>query len=153
MLLKVNWSPAFVPLSCSHILIFNLESWKLQQPTTMSSNTPSSGGPRGSKRKWQPTNLSRDPKRAKVDEARRITTQPTNSAFNNGELNVDQFVRSREFEIRALEEGIKSSKHALSTRAHQEVPRDLRRRTASHNVKRVPRRLRARLAREASLQH
>ena len=40
------------------------------------------------------------------------------------------------------------SKKALNTRAFQQVPRDLRRRTASHNVKRVPKRLRARAARE-----
>lgn len=113
----------------------------------MSSNPPSSGGPRGSKRKWQQSNPSRDPKRAKIDEARTISTQPTNKAFND-ELNVGQFVKAREFEIRSLEEGIKSSKHALATRAHQEVPKDMRRRTASHNVKRVPKRLRGRLARE-----
>ena len=40
------------------------------------------------------------------------------------------------------------SKKALSSRAFQQVPRDLRRRTASHNVKRVPKRLRARAAKE-----
>ena len=40
------------------------------------------------------------------------------------------------------------SKKALSSRAFQQVPKDLRRRTASHNVKRVPKRLRARAAKE-----
>ena len=40
------------------------------------------------------------------------------------------------------------SKNVLSTRAFQQVPKDLRRRTASHNVKRVPKRLRARAAKE-----
>ena len=77
--------------------------------------------------------------------------QTADSAFNNGELNVERFVKAREYEIRALEKGIRSSKRALSTRAHQELPNDLRRRTASHNVKRVPKRLRGRLAREVGL--
>ena len=40
------------------------------------------------------------------------------------------------------------SKKALSSRAFQQVPKDMRRRTASHNVKRVPKRLRARAAKE-----
>ena len=43
------------------------------------------------------------------------------------------------------------SKTALTSRAFQQVPRALRRRTASHNVKRVPRRLRARAKREVSM--
>lgn len=40
------------------------------------------------------------------------------------------------------------SRHANKKRAFQNVPRSMRRRTASHNVKRVPKRLRARHAKE-----
>lgn len=61
---------------------------------------------------------------------------------------MDKFVKSREYEIRALEEGMARSKKALTTRAFQHVPKELRRRTASHNVKRVPKRLQPRAKRE-----
>lgn len=81
-------------------------------------------------------------------EARTIAAQTKDKAYGDGELNVEKFVKAREFEIKALEEGMKKSKKFLSQRAFQSVPRDLRRRTASHNVKRVPKRLRAKAARE-----
>jgi ribonuclease P/MRP protein subunit POP1 len=42
----------------------------------------------------------------------------------------------------------KSFRAALAQRAFQDVPRALRRRSASHNVKRVPRRLREKAAKE-----
>lgn len=81
-------------------------------------------------------------------DARKIATQTTFKAFKHGEIDVDKFVRSREFEINALEQGLINSKRALTKRAFQQVPKDLRRRTASHNVKRVPKRLQARAKRE-----
>lgn len=88
-------------------------------------------------------------KRAKTQDARTLAVQSSDAALSNtGELNVASYVASREFEIRALENGIKASKASLSNRAFQKVPRHLRRRTASHNVKRVPKRLRARARRE-----
>lgn len=90
--------------------------------------------------------------RSKQREARTLSTQTTSKAFRHGELDVDKFVRSREYEIRALEEGMARSKKALTKRAFQQVPRDLRRRTASHNVKKVPKRLRARGKREVCLE-
>ena len=86
--------------------------------------------------------------RAKQRDARTLSTQTASKAFKNGELDVDKFVRSREYEIRALEEGMARSKKALTKRAFQQVPKDLRRRTASHNVKRVPKRLQPRAKRE-----
>jgi ribonuclease P/MRP protein subunit POP1 len=89
-----------------------------------------------------------DPKRVKVLDARVILTQTNDAALKNGELDVQSFLKSREFEIKALEDGMRRSKKGLSTRAFQEVPRDMRRRTASHNVKRVPRRMQNRAARE-----
>ncbi|KAK4508054.1 hypothetical protein PRZ48_001791 [Zasmidium cellare] len=86
--------------------------------------------------------------RAKQRDARTLATQTSSKAFRNGELDVDKFVKSREYEIRALEEGMARSKKALTTRAFQHVPKELRRRTASHNVKRVPKRLQPRAKRE-----
>jgi len=87
-------------------------------------------------------------RRAKPHEARSIAAQTKDKAYGDGELNVDKFVKARAFEVQALEDGMKRSKKLLTQRAFQSVPRDLRRRTASHNVKRVPKRLRARAAKE-----
>lgn len=88
-------------------------------------------------------------KRAKTFDARTLAVQSADAALSaTGELDVAAYTAARAFEIKALEEGIQRSKNALTTRAFQQVPRALRRRTASHNVKRVPRRLRARAKRE-----
>jgi ribonuclease P/MRP protein subunit POP1 len=89
-----------------------------------------------------------DTKRAKTHDARAIISQTSDSALKNGELDVQSFLKAREFEIRALQDGMQRSKKSLTTRAFQQVPRDIRRRTASHNVKRVPKRLQNRAARE-----
>lgn len=91
-------------------------------------------------------------KRAKTIDARTLAVQSADSALSaTGELDVAAYVGAREFEIRALEAGMQRSRSALTSRAFQQVPRSLRRRTASHNVKRVPKRLRARAKREVSL--
>lgn len=88
-------------------------------------------------------------KRVKIYDARTLAVQSSDTALSKtGELDVAAFVAARQFEVRALEAGIKSSRSSLSSRAFQKVPRNLRRRTASHNVKRVPQRLRARARRE-----
>lgn len=84
----------------------------------------------------------------KIRDARSIAAQTSTKVLKNGELDVDKFVKSREYEIQALEQGLVRSKKALSRRAFQQVPKELRRRTASHNVKRVPKRLRERGRRE-----
>lgn len=92
---------------------------------------------------------NRPAKRVKVTSARTILTQTSDKALNkNGDLNVAAFVKAREFEIKAMGMSIRASKKASSTRAFQQVPKDMRRRTASHNVKRVPKRLRGRAAKE-----
>ncbi|MCJ1250379.1 hypothetical protein MMC30_007605 [Trapelia coarctata] len=97
----------------------------------------------------QAANPNRSAKRVKVFSARTILSQTSDKALNkSGELDVSAFVKAREYEIKALEASMGASKKALSTRAFQQVPRQLRRRTASHNVKRVPKRLRARAAKE-----
>ena len=97
------------------------------------------------------SNPSRSNKRVKFSKARHILAEPPDKALNkNGDLDVAAFVKAREFEIRALGKSMDKSKAVLKTRAFQQVPRELRRRTASHNVKKVPKRLRARAAKEVS---
>ncbi|TKA81873.1 hypothetical protein B0A55_01579 [Friedmanniomyces simplex] len=112
--------------------------------------------PNTKKRKDAPTNSQVHPPkrhkptdhRQKTRDARTLSTQTSNKAFQNGELDISSFVKSRAYEIRALEDGMARSKKALNRRAFQQVPKELRRRTASHNVKRVPKRLRERGKRE-----
>lgn len=113
----------------------------------MAFNTPS-------KRK-QPAEPSNGPnayraaKRVKTTTARTVLAQASDKTLNkNGDLDVSAFVKAREFEIKAMETSMGKSKASLSSRAFQQVPKDLRRRTASHNVKRVPKTLRARAKKE-----
>ncbi|KAI9750060.1 MAG: hypothetical protein M1835_001447, partial [Candelina submexicana] len=96
----------------------------------------------------QAETTGRERKRAKTQDARNIAVQTSDKALKDGQLDVYNFVKAREYEIRALEAGLSKSKKALTTRAFQSVPKDLRRRTASHNVKRVPKRLRNRAEKE-----
>jgi len=103
---------------------------------TSNSDAAASGRPSG-----------RAAKRVKFSDARTIETQSTNSAFT-GEVNLDSFTKSREYEIRALEASMRNSKAINATRGFQEVPRFMRRRTASHNAKRLPKKLRDRARRE-----
>lgn len=98
------------------------------------------------------TSTSSTHKRAKTRDARALAVQSADAALSaTGELDVAAYVGAREYEIRALEAGMERSKGVLSSRAFQKVPRSLRRRNASHNVKRVPKRLRARAKREVCL--
>ena len=91
----------------------------------------------------------RAPKRIKNFAARTILAQSSEKALNkNGDLDVSAFVKAREYEIKAMEASMGGSKKALSSRAFQQVPKELRRRTASHDVKRVPKRLKVRAAKE-----
>ncbi|POR34175.1 Ribonucleases P/MRP protein subunit pop1 [Tolypocladium paradoxum] len=87
-------------------------------------------------------------KRGKTFSARSIPAQPADAALKDGELDLQAFVSAHEFEIKSLEQSMATSKAVSTSRAFQKVPRGLRRRTASHNPKRVPRRLRARAKRE-----
>jgi ribonuclease P/MRP protein subunit POP1 len=115
---------------------------------------PTSGNPSSAQQSQhaspsgQHNNNPRFQKRAKLQDARNIRTQPSDAALKDGELDLQAFLSAREFEIRALETSMRKSKAASTTRAFQKVPRGMRRRTASHNVKRVPKRLRARAAKE-----
>ncbi|KAI4154199.1 MAG: hypothetical protein LQ340_001831 [Diploschistes diacapsis] len=116
----------------------------------MASKPPSISNPKKRTASSAAAATGRGPKFTKLIDARKILAQTSDPAINNmtGELNVASFVKAREFEIRALENSMAASKQSAATRAFQQVPRELRRRTASHNVKRAPRRLRARAAKE-----
>ncbi|KAL2017056.1 hypothetical protein VTK56DRAFT_2629 [Thermocarpiscus australiensis] len=94
------------------------------------------------------TTASRPAKRVKFHDARNIRTQPSDAALEDGKLDLQKFLSAREFEIKALESSMRKCKAANATRVFQQVPRAMRRRTASHNVKRVPKRLRERARKE-----
>ena len=104
------------------------------------------------KRKGAPgstAETSRSRKRQRAQDVRNIPVQSAQAVPSAaGEINVAKFVQSREFEITALENGMKKSRQGLMTRAFQQVPRQMRRRTASHNVKKVPKRLQPRAKKE-----
>lgn len=104
----------------------------------------------GNKRKDAPQaqGAGRAFKRGKVQDARSIRSQPADAALKDGELDLQAFLNARQFEIGALEDGMRKSKALNNRRAFQLVPKEMRRRTASHNVKKLPKRLRNRARRE-----
>ncbi|KAJ0123234.1 POPLD domain-containing protein [Diaporthe amygdali] len=102
----------------------------------------------GNKRKDAPQGAGRAFKRVKVQDARSIRSQPADAALKDGELDLQAFLNARQFEIAALQDGMRKSKALNNRRAFQLVPREMRRRTASHNVKKLPKRLRSRARRE-----
>src|SRR3569833_120377 len=87
-------------------------------------------------------------KRVKTRDARTFDTQTSGEAFSNGKVDLPDFLEARRFEISALEDAMQRSRSANTRRAFQLVPRHMRRRTASHNVKRLPKRLRSRARKE-----
>lgn len=103
------------------------------------------------KKRRQPADSGCNPKRARFPPKpqHHIAATPTKNAYPHGEVNVKTFLASHENEIRSLEHAMRTAKKGLSRRAFQDVPRELRRRTASHNPQRVPKRLRARSKQEA----
>ncbi|KAI0300399.1 ribonucleases P/MRP protein subunit POP1-domain-containing protein [Russula brevipes] len=106
------------------------------------------------KRTSSPANSGRQNKKRKITAARSISVQQAGIASGPSKLNandsnglpdsidVEKFVESRSFEIRAMQVAMKNAKAGSTHRAWQELPRHLRRRAASHNVRRVPLRLR-----------
>lgn len=129
-------------------MVFYLHSIILLDKSTMA---PSASSKRKLDSQTNPASI-RSTKRFKTNNARTILTQSTEKALNkNGNLDVGAFVKAREFEIKAMTASMGASKTALSKRAFQQVPRDMRRRTASHNVKRVPKRMQARATREVRI--
>lgn len=93
-------------------------------------------------------------KRQRVRDARQIRTESIKNdregdvSEAGGMLQVGNFINSRRYEIQSLQMAMKSSKSSSSTRVFQALPRKLRRRTASHNVRRIPKRMRNRALRE-----
>ncbi|TBU44510.1 POP1-domain-containing protein [Dichomitus squalens] len=59
-----------------------------------------------------------------------------------GAIDVEKFAESRAFEINAMHEAMHNARSNSTARAWQQLPRHLRRRAASHDVRRVPLRLR-----------
>lgn len=77
-------------------------------------------------------------------KSREILQRNQDPALVTGRLNVQEFVANRKAEIERLEAALGASSTNAKKRAFQNVPRVLRRRTASHDAKRVPKRLRDR---------
>ncbi|KAF8635812.1 hypothetical protein AX15_000014 [Amanita polypyramis BW_CC] len=114
------------------------------------------------KRKDETTNdtqNAREKKRQKVTMARTIAVQslppgmgsstgPSTSGTSGGmgrlpgAIDVERFAEARAFEINAMEEAMKNASESSTHRVWQTLPRHLRRRAASHDVRRVPKRLR-----------
>ncbi|KAF8349342.1 NUC188 domain-containing protein [Amanita rubescens] len=115
------------------------------------------------KRKDESTNNtqnSREKKRQKLTNARTIAVQslpsvasssagPSTSKAGNSmdrlpsTIDVEKFTEARAFEINAMEEAMKNARESATHRVWQTLPRHLRRRAASHDVRRVPVRLRS----------
>jgi ribonuclease P/MRP protein subunit POP1 len=123
---------------------FDVDAFKEMNMPNRPPGVPRTPKDRPGKRKLNTNANQSEPKRQRIT----IPVQTLDQAFADGQVDVNQFVRAREYEIKALENGIRASKKELSTRAFQEVPRSLRRRTASHNVARVPKRLRVKARRQ-----
>ncbi|KAI8360797.1 ribonucleases P/MRP protein subunit POP1-domain-containing protein [Blakeslea trispora] len=69
-----------------------------------------------------------------------------------GPIDADRFALARIKEINDMQSAIKKSSYAMTELAFQSLPRGLRRRAASHNINRLPARLREKAAREVTEQ-
>ncbi|KAF2873085.1 ribonucleases P/MRP protein subunit POP1-domain-containing protein [Massariosphaeria phaeospora] len=78
-----------------------------------------------------------------------IHSAAMSTAYPSGEIDTKKFMRAHENEIKSMENAMRAAKKGLARRAFQEVPRDMRRRTASHNPQRVPKRIKRRAKVEA----
>src|SRR2546430_3209452 len=108
-----------------------------EAPSKAPSNKNTTQRTQGAKKRKDPpqshtdVSLSKKRRRAKTNDARTILTQSSDVALKNGSLNLQAFIKARDYEIRALEDSMRKSKNALAGRAFQYVPRHMRRRTAS----------------------
>jgi ribonuclease P/MRP protein subunit POP1 len=100
-----------------------------------------------SKKRSSDSNDGPDPKRPRFP-SKSPRKMATSTAYPSGEVNVKSFVHSHESEIKRLEKSMRIAKKSLNRRAFQNVPFSLRRRTASHNPQRVPKRLRTQARKE-----
>lgn len=94
--------------------------------------------------------FKKEQKASQRREARKIEAQQADVGGTNfaaaplpPQLDVEATIAARKFEINALQKAIKASRDCSSTRAWQLLPLHARRRAASHNVLRLPARLRA----------
>lgn len=88
-------------------------------------------------------------KRAKLQNSRVMKAEIADPSFDKyRRLNIPDFIKAREFEVRSFERAQLKVKASQVARVFQNLPRVLRRRTASHNVKRIPKRLRNRALNE-----
>ncbi|EKM79429.1 hypothetical protein AGABI1DRAFT_74463 [Agaricus bisporus var. burnettii JB137-S8] len=117
----------------------------------------------GNKRKNGGDEMSgRDKKKLKMNAARTIPVQSVPMARGSGSgiikgmsglpsaIDVEKFAEARAYEIDAMEKAMKNASGASTQRAWQALPRHLRRRAASHDVRRVPAKLRGKAKAEAS---
>lgn len=88
------------------------------------------------------------PKKVRILDSRNILRNNKDPALSEGVLNGPKFVEARQNEIKTLDRAMVQARAAGRQRAFQTLPRVLRRRTASHNVKRIPKRLREKAKRE-----
>ncbi|KAI0975595.1 POPLD domain-containing protein [Xylaria arbuscula] len=129
------------------------KSSRSQGSSAVPSPAPSTNSGQFNKRKQGPQGDNSQPnpraiKRSKFHDSRSIAVQSPHAAIQDGELNVQSFVNSMAFEINALDEGMRRSRTSATSRAFQRVPFIMRRRTAAHNYKRIPKRLHRRAKRE-----
>lgn len=110
----------------------------------------STNNPKKRKPGPEPAPSAKRPRFPQRAHAYHISTKPTAAAYPDGEINLKAFLNSHQNEITSLENAMRAAKKGLSRRAFQDVPREMRRRTASHNPQRVPKRLRARARQEAT---
>ncbi|KAF8895447.1 NUC188 domain-containing protein [Infundibulicybe gibba] len=98
---------------------------------------------------------AREKKKLKMNVVRTIAVQPITGAKDldvgpsklqtrhlPNAIDVEKFSESRAFEINAMQAAMKATSASSTQRAWQALPRHLRRRAASHDVRRVPLRLR-----------
>ncbi|KAF7291584.1 hypothetical protein HMN09_01249500 [Mycena chlorophos] len=91
----------------------------------------------------------RDRKKQKLKDARTIPVQlagpsavPVVGKRLPGALDVEKFAEARAYEINSMHTAMKSASASATHRIWQTLPRHLRRRAASHDVRRMPLRLR-----------
>ncbi|TFK28005.1 ribonuclease P/MRP protein subunit [Coprinopsis marcescibilis] len=108
----------------------------------------------------------RDKKKLRMAEARAIPVQPPQASQAGpskvvptknslaglpSAIDVERFAEARAFEINAMQTAMKTASAGSTQRAWQALPRHLRRRAASHDIRRVPLRLRARAKAEMDI--
>ncbi|CAO3590230.1 unnamed protein product [Absidia cylindrospora] len=106
--------------------------------------------PPGTKRQPQEQLTGREKRMVKNRDARRIEATTSNDQVMKlgTPFTAQQHANARLDQINTLQTSIKNASYAVNVLAFQSVPRDLRRRTASHDARRLPQKLRERAAKE-----